>query len=126
MNDPGFRQQLVAHQTQALERRARHARPSWSRVEDGAQDVTLRLCTVRDDPALERLALLEGRPLPGGRFVVAEVDGEVVAAQPVAGGPAFGDPFRRTAHLVPLMRERARQTGVRSHRHVSVRRWRAA
>ena len=40
------------------------------RVQD--EPVVLRLCTVHDDPALERLAVLEGRLLPSGRFVVAE------------------------------------------------------
>ena len=49
------------------------------------------------------------RPLPRGRFVVAEVNGELVAAQPLAGGRAFADPFRPTAELLPLMRLRARQ-----------------
>jgi hypothetical protein len=106
MHDPGFRQQFVAQHTHRLEGRGRHHRPSWAR-DASAEDVTLR--TVQDDPALERLAQLESRELPGGRFVVAEVGGELVAAVPVAGGAHFADPFRKTAHLLPLLRTRARQ-----------------
>ena len=39
-----------------------------------------------DDAALERLAILDGRPLPRGRYVVAEVDGDVVAAISLVSG----------------------------------------
>jgi hypothetical protein len=75
----------------------------------GEETVSLRLCTVHDDAALERLALLNGVPLPGGRFVVAEVDGELVAALSLRGGEPLADPFRPTAHLIPLLRLRAGQ-----------------
>ena len=126
MHDPGFRQQFVAQHTRQLERRARYARPSWTH-EPAAEDVALRLCTVQDDPALERLAQLESRKLPGGRFVVAEVDGELVAALPLAGGAPFADPFRKTAHLLPLLQARARQLGAgRRSWRLPVARWRAA
>jgi hypothetical protein len=82
--------------------------------------VTLRLSTVHDDEALARLATLaERRPAPRGRHVVAEVAGEIVAALPVAGGRAYTDPFRRTAHLLPLLELRARQLGYERRR----RRW---
>ena len=82
---------------------------------------------MQDDPALERLAQLESRELPGGRFVVAEVDGELVAAVPLAGGAPFADPFRKTAHLLPLLRARARQLDAR-HRtwRMLVPHWKAA
>jgi hypothetical protein len=129
MNDPGIRQMLVAQHTQHLERRARRWRPSWTRVDRDAgaeANVGVRLCTVHDNPALERLAQLEGRPLPGGRFVVAEVGGEIVAALALSDGAVFGDPFRKTAHLVPLMRARTRRLDVRSRGRLAVRRWRAA
>jgi hypothetical protein len=127
MHDPGFRQQFVAHHTHQLEGRGRHARPSWA-PERAAEDVTLRLCTVQDDPALERLAQLESRALPAGRFVVAEVDGELIAAVPLVGGRAFADPFRKTAHLMPLLRRRARQLEPRhrSWHRLPVPHWKAA
>jgi hypothetical protein len=71
--------------------------------------LVLRLGTVHDDAVLERLALLDGKPLPHGRHIVAELDGIVVAAQPVGCGDLIADPFRRTAHLVPLLELHAKQ-----------------
>ena len=80
--------------------------------------VALRLCSVHDDAALERLAVLEGRAVPSGRLVLAEVNGTIVAALPLNGGEPLADPFRPTAHLLPLLRLRASQlehaTGTRA------------
>jgi hypothetical protein len=69
--------------------------------------VTLRLCCVGDDDTLDRLAALEGVPVPKGRHVVAEIGGVVVAAMPLAGGRPLADPFRLTGHLFPLLELRA-------------------
>jgi hypothetical protein len=74
-----------------------------------AEPVMLRLSTVWDDDSLARLAEFEGRATPAGPHLVAEVDGALVAALPLGRGPALGDPFRQTAHFVPLLRLRARQ-----------------
>jgi hypothetical protein len=74
-----------------------------------AETVVLRLSTVWDDGSLARLAELEGRTPQSGPHVVAEVDGAVVAALPLGRGPTLGDPFRPTAHLVPLLHLRAKQ-----------------
>jgi hypothetical protein len=112
MMHPQFRIDVLHERSRVLEgglRRsalaARRSRPA-----PAAEDrVSLRLCSVQDDAALERLALLEGRPVPRGRFVVAEVDGELLAALPLGGGVPLADPFRRTAHLLPLLRLRAAQ-----------------
>ena len=112
MNHPAFRQFLLTEQAheldlstrRAYERRGRKVLRPLAEVE-----VALRLCTVHDDPALERLAQLEGRPVPQGRFVIAEVDGVLVAAQALAGGPPLADPFHPTAQLLPLLRLRAAQ-----------------
>ena len=71
------------------------------------ETVSLRLGRVSDDPILEQLAALEGRELYDGRHLVAEVNGEVVAALPLAGGEPLADPFRRTSQLLPLMRQYA-------------------
>ena len=80
--------------------------------------VSLRLCSVHDDAALEQLAVLEGRAVPSGRLVLAEVNGTIVAALPLSGGEPLADPFRPTAHLLPLLRLRASQlehaTGTRA------------
>ena len=67
---------------------------------------------MHDDAALDRLAELEGQPAPKGRFVVAEVSGTVVAALPLGCGNALSDPFRATAHLIPLLELRAKQLGA--------------
>lgn len=62
------------------------------------------------DTALLRLGQLEGRDVPRGPFVAAEVDGEVVAAVPLdPREPALADPFRHTSQLVRLLQLRARQ-----------------
>ena len=73
------------------------------------EPVLLRLTTVSDSDAIERLALLEGMPEPDSRCVVAEIDGKVVAALPLRGGKVLADPFRPTAHLIPLLELRAKQ-----------------
>jgi hypothetical protein len=112
MSHPAFRQAFLAEQTRQLERdtraayerRGRRATPSSADVA-----VSLRLCTVHDDAALERLAALESRPIPTGSFVVAEIGGKLVAAAPLDGGVPLADPFYATAHLLPLLRLRARQ-----------------
>lgn len=84
-------------------------------------DVVLRLCTVHDDGALDRLAALEGKPSPQGRHVVAEVSGTVVAALPLLGGSVLADPFRPTAHLVRLLELRARQIEPAGRRGIRLR-----
>lgn len=93
---------------QAVNRARLLERPA-TRPQPTDEPVALRLCSVHDDGALERLAVLEGQPAPSGRFVLAEVDGEVVAALPLRGGRPLTDPFRPTAHLLPLLRLRAAQ-----------------
>jgi len=40
-------------------------------------------------------------------MLVAEVDDRIVAAIPLAGGPAIADPFHPTADIVELLRVRA-------------------
>ena len=87
-------------------------------------DVALRLCCVSDDGAISRLAALEERPEPRGRFVVAEVNGQIVAALPLGGGEPLRDPFARTAHLIRLLEVRADQLmhDERERRHLWPRR----
>ena len=87
--------------------RSAHVAPP-PRVQDDPT-IALRLCRVGDDPALAKLAALEERPAPQGRFVVAEVDGQIVAALPLDGGTPLRDPFVRTAHLLRLLEDAAAQ-----------------
>jgi hypothetical protein len=90
----------------AAARLAHRATPARE-LEEG--EIELRLCRAADDPALDRLAALAERPLPFGRLVVALVNGQLVAALPLAGGRALTDPFARTAHLLRLLELRAEQ-----------------
>jgi hypothetical protein len=114
MMHPDFRIELIHEQQHRLEQTLDRSRlvngaARRSPAPDEEVAVALRLCSVHDDDALERLALLEGRSVPQGRFVLAEVGGEVVAALPLRGGEPLTDPFRPTAHLLPLLRLRAAQ-----------------
>ena len=65
--------------------------------------VTVRFATPHDAGALERLAALDSGWIPVGAALVAEVDGEAVAALPLGDGRALADPFRRRADLVRLL-----------------------
>jgi hypothetical protein len=129
MTHPAFREAFVADHLRQLERdtRAAYARKGERQASSRADvAVSLRLCTVHDDAALERLAILESRPVPTGCFVVAEVGGKLVAAAPLDGGAPLADPFYATAHLLPLLRLRARQIeGGAGRRSFLTRRWSA-
>jgi len=115
---PEFSQMALHDHQLELDRRTRaafaaHQQPG---VEEHEEVVALRLCTVADDAALERLAILEGRPAPAGRYVVAELDGEVVAAVSLVTGAVLADPFRRTVQLRPLLALRAGQLAPEARR----------
>ena len=112
MMHPQFRIEMLHDHLRELEQAAHRSRLLADRPEPApvtAEAVALRLCSVGDDDALERLAALEGRRVPAGRHLVAEVGGELVASLPLLGGRPLADPFRPTAHLLPLLRLRAAQ-----------------
>ena len=69
----------------------------------------IRRTTAADGPALAALSALDSAPMPFGPALVAEVGGAPVAALPLDGGRAFGDPFERTNELVALLELRAEQ-----------------
>jgi hypothetical protein len=71
--------------------------------------VTIRRSRGADRQALAVLAQLDSRALDGGDMLVAEVEGELRAALPLAGGAPIADPFRPTAALVSLLAMRAEQ-----------------
>jgi hypothetical protein len=109
---PEFLQMTIHDHSRDLDQRARAAfagqvLPGPTPESDDA--VELRLCRVDDDAPLERLAMLEGRPSPAGRYVIAEVNGSVVAAMSLVSGVVLADPFESTEHLIPLLRMRAEQ-----------------
>jgi hypothetical protein len=87
--------------------------------------VTLRRAETRDDAALRRLAALDsGLPL-AAPVLVADLDGQLLAAISLADGVAIADPFKWTAELVELLRARERQLRTPSRpRHArGVRAW---
>ena len=70
--------------------------------------VVIRAARGSDGHALERLARLDSqRPLTGP-VLLAEQDGELVAA--LSGDRAIADPFRPTADLVALLRAHSGRT----------------
>jgi hypothetical protein len=108
MQDYEFRRMIMNDRIESLGRSA--ARPPKQAVPQiEAPDVELRLCKDADDFALAQLGELSEQPVPTGRLVVALLDGRLVAALPVAGGPVLRDPFVRTAHLIGLLELRAKQ-----------------
>ena len=74
--------------------------------------VAVRSAQPSDDPALARIALLDDKPLPRGRVLVGEADGEVIAAIG-NGGLAIAHPFRPTREVVTLLELRSVQLAAR-------------
>lgn len=87
--------------------------------ENPAEALTIRMAVSADAAALDRLAQLDSASPPGPvPMLVAEVDGELRAALPLDGGRAIADPFQRTAELVALLAERARQLRTPAPRRI--------
>ncbi len=105
--------------SQARTRQLRGEAETWRLAQSGSGqeqgrsfpgDLAIRVAVPGDGPALKRLAQLDGRQPPTvSRLLVAEVDGEVLAALPLDGGEAVADPFRQTSTLVAMLRLRAGQ-----------------
>jgi hypothetical protein len=72
-------------------------------------DIVIRPADASDARALTRLAALDSAaaPLAGPDVLIAEVDGQPVAA--LHHGEAIADPFRPTASVIELLRLRAGQ-----------------
>jgi hypothetical protein len=83
-------------------------------------EMTIRRHDGDPDPALRRLADLDGSSVPASPVLVAAVGGEPLAAISLADGAAIADPFRPTGGAVELLRLRAEQ--LRAHPTSS--RWR--
>jgi hypothetical protein len=81
--------------------------------------LTIREAQVGDEAAVRELAALDNSRVPSGRLLVAEVGGELLAAAPLAGGPAIADPFRPTETLVSLIQLRAAQLRTLARRRES-------
>jgi hypothetical protein len=71
--------------------------------------ILIRYSRDDDHVALERLAALDSRTLPKGPFLLAEVDGELVAAAPLdLDAEPLSDPFLPIANLREMLKLRAR------------------
>ena len=79
-------------------------------VVSGRHAIVIRHAEPADDEALANLADLSDRRLPAGPLLVAEADGEFVAAiDATRGREVVSDPFRVTLDVVELLRLRASQ-----------------
>ena len=68
---------------------------------------TIRSASDKDHLALARLALLDSHRQLTGRIIVAEDDGEIIAARSLDDGRAIADPFKPSAIAALLLRSRA-------------------
>jgi hypothetical protein len=103
-HSPSLTGALADERERALRAKARTA---WQRGRHG--ELKLRSATDADTPTLLRLARLDSsRPLRG-TVILAEDDGEIVAATAVEDGATIANPFRATAPIVALLRVRAEQ-----------------
>jgi hypothetical protein len=71
--------------------------------------IAIRLASEADNDTLLRLAALDSAPPPHGPVLVADIDGEIVAAHQLDRHRSIADPFRPTAELRELLELRARQ-----------------
>ena len=71
--------------------------------------IAIRTARQDDYVALWQVASLDSGLVPDAPLLVAEAEGEIVAALSLSTGEAIADPFRRTAEAVALMRMRASQ-----------------
>lgn len=74
--------------------------------------ISIRHATSADHLEIVRLAALDSAPIPFRPALVAEDEGEIVAALSLRGGGPVADPFRPTAAAVQLLELRARQLSV--------------
>ena len=77
--------------------------------------LTIREAGAADAATLRRLAGHDRRRAPEGRVLVADVDGETVAAAPVAGGPTLVDPLQPQPSPANLIELRVAAAALREH-----------
>lgn len=81
-----------------------------------APSVLIRAARGSDGPALRRLAALDSSVVPAGELLVAEADGELVAARAITSGAVIADPFRPSADVVALLELRSAAVHVPARR----------
>jgi hypothetical protein len=104
-----------------LARLASQPRPTLA----AERSVTLRFGSPVDEKALARLAELDSSRPPPQAVLLAEVDGQLLAALALSDGSVVADPFHRTGDLIDLLRARAHQLdgSRRPRRSVRLRTW---
>lgn len=75
----------------------------------GRGEIVIRRARPADGVALHRLEQLAERVLTRGAVLIAEADGEIVAAAPLEGGAVVSDPFVVSGDVIELLAVRARQ-----------------
>ena len=86
---------------------------------DRYEAVTVRLARHEDMAAVRRLVQRDGGHELAGPVLLAEAEGQLLAARSLEDGSAVADPFRHTAHLAELLALRSvhlRDDGERPHR----------
>ena len=107
----------IMHDRMERAERERRVRVSREQRSDHHYDaVTIRRTTPDDWAGLVRLAQLEGRAVPAGPALVAEVDDRILAAQWTSDDVTLANPFLPTGELVSLLDARARHLGERPRR----------
>ena len=74
--------------------------------------IAIRRSAPGDGDRIRLLARLDDRRIPAGPCLVAEIEGDMVAALSLVTGSAVSDPFRATADAVALLQLRAAQLGA--------------
>jgi hypothetical protein len=95
---------LADDRERALRKKAATA---WQRRSRG--ELKIRAATDADASALLRLARLDSSRALTGTIILAEEDGEIVAALAVEDGASIANPFRATAPIAAMLRLRAAQ-----------------
>jgi hypothetical protein len=74
--------------------------------------LSIRRAGPADDHVIARVSRLDSALPLAGPKLVAEVDGEIVAAISLENGTRVADPFRPTASIVEVLRLRRAQLGT--------------
>ena len=72
--------------------------------------LTIRHAIAADEADITRLAILDSSRVPTGELLVAELDGNLVAALSIDTGAAIADPFEHTAAILRSMRAQVRES----------------
>ena len=110
----GRRPSIVAMARRAMASVRRLASARQQPERSAGLNVTIRFAVPGDDPALRRLAQLDSSCVPTPPLLIAEEDGEVLAALSLLSPDAIADPFHYTSALLQLLRARAAQVSRRT------------